>query len=93
MKTVEERIENLSDEYLDRFADGLLRINCGSVDCRECPMQTDSGCMFTKFYDEQHKRRARAGEKTVATSATGLDSKVEELLKQCDILLKLVNKF
>ena len=93
MKTVEERIENLSDEYLDRFAGGLSRINCGGVDCRECPMQTDSGCMFTMFYDEQDKRRARANEKTVATSTTELDSKVEELIKQCDILLKLLNIF
>lgn len=93
MKTVEERIEKLSDEYLDRFADGLSRINCGSVDCRECPMQTDSGCMFTKFYDEQEKRRAHTNEKTAATSTTELEAKAQELVKQLDLLVELLNKF
>ena len=93
MKTVDERIENLSDKYLDVFTKVSSRINCGSLDCRDCPMQTDSGCMYIEFYEEKAKRAARTNEKAVETSTTELEAKAKELEKKLDHLDELLSKF
>ena len=98
MKNVDERIENLSDEMLSRFVDGVARINCGGFDnltCTECPLQIDGACLCVKLYDEKEHRKvkARTNEETVATSATELETKAQELVKQLDLLVELLNKF
>lgn len=59
MKTVDERIENLSDELLDNFIKGAGRINCRGLFCDVCPIQTDGGCICVKFYHEKARRLAR----------------------------------
>lgn len=98
MKTVDERIENLSDEMLNLFVENVSRINCGGFDklsCNDCPLQIDGSCLCVKFYDEKEHRKAKAlsNEKTVATSTTELEAKAQELVKQLDILVELLSKF
>lgn len=98
MKTVDERIENLSDEMLNLFVENVSRINCGGFDklsCNECPLQIDGACLCVKFYDEKEHRKARAlaNEETVATSNTELEAKAQELVKQLDHLVELLSKF
>lgn len=98
MKTVDERIENLSDEMLDVFVEGVARINCGGFDkltCSECPLQIDGACLCVKLYDEKEHRKvkARANKETVATSDTELEAKAHEIVKQLDLLVELLNKF
>ena len=98
MKTTDERIENLSDEMLNLFVEGVARINCGGFDklsCNECPLQIDGACLCVKLYDEKEHRKvkARTKEATVATSTTDLEAKAQELVKQLDLLVELLNKF
>lgn len=108
MKTVDERIENLSDEMLNLFVEGVAHINCGGFDklsCNDCPLQIDGACLCVKLYDEKEHRKAKArtnyeetvaastSEKTVATSTTELESKAQELVKQLDLLVELLSKF
>lgn len=59
MKTVDERIGNLSDELLDNFINGASTISCGSLLCKDCPVRTDDSCIFVKFYCEKERRMAR----------------------------------
>ena len=98
MKTVDERIENLSDEMLNLFVDGVARINCGGFDklsCNDCPFQIDGACLCVKLYDEKEHRKAKehTKEETVATSTTDLEAKAQELVKQLDLLVELLSKF
>lgn len=98
METVYERIENLSDEMLNVFVEGVARINCGGFDkltCTDCPLQIDGACLCVKLYEERDRRKAKehAKEETVATSTTELEAKAQELVKQLDLLVELLNKF
>lgn len=98
MKTVDERIENLSDEMLNVFVDGVARIYCGGFDkltCTECPLQIDGACLCVKLYDEKEHRKVKAlaNEETVPTPNTDLESKAQELVKQLDHLVELLSKF
>lgn len=90
MKTVDERIENLSNEFLSRFASGLGQINCANMLCTDCPIQIGDDCLIAKIFDEKDKRDARTN--TVATSTADLKSKIQELVKQLDNLVELLNK-
>ena len=98
MKTVDERIENLSDEMLNLFVDGVARINCGGFDklsCNDCPLQIDGACLCVRLYDEKEHRKIKehTNEETVATSTNELEAKAHELVKQLDLLVELLNKF
>ncbi len=93
MKTIDERIENLSDELLARFTKGVATINCGPLLCGDCPLRTDDGCLCVKLYDEHEKRIARTNEETVAATNTELEAKAQELVKQLDHLVELLSKF
>ena len=95
MKTVDERIENLSDDLLDRFTNSVCRIDCGNLLCFNCPIQTDSGCLCVKLYEERdkRKRKARTNEETVPTPNTELEAKAQELVEQLGHLVELLSKF
>lgn len=98
MKTIDERIENLSDEMLNLFVDDLTPINCGGFDklsCNDCPLQIGGVCLCVKLYDEKEHRKAkeRSNEEAAATPNTELDAKAQELVKQLDLLVELLNKF
>lgn len=98
MKTVDERIENLSDEVLTLFVDGVAHINCGGFDklsCNDCPLQIGGSCLCVKLYDEKEHRKAkeRSNEETAATPNTELEAKAQELVKQLDLLVELLSKF
>lgn len=93
MKTIDERIENLSDELLSRFTKGVSTINCGSLLCGDCPLRTDDGCLCVKLYEEHEKRIARTKEETISASTTGFETNVKELVKQLDHLVELLSKF
>lgn len=98
MKTVDERIENLSDELLNLFVENVSHINCGGFDklsCNDCPLQINGACLCEKLCDEKEHRKAkvRTNEETAATSTTELEAKAQELVKQLDLLVELLNKF
>ena len=98
MKTVDERIENLSDEMLNVFVEGVARINCGGFDkltCTECPLQIDGACLCVKLYDEKEHRKVKAlaNKETAPTPNTDLEAKAQELVKQLDHLVELLSKF
>ena len=56
MKTIDERIGNLSDELLDTFIKSVSTIYCGNLLCSDCPIRTDDGCIFVKIYCEKERR-------------------------------------
>lgn len=98
MKTVDERIENLSDELLDVFVSHVSGINCGPLICSDCPLQTDGGCMCVKFYEEKDKRKLNVrtkheSAKTPVTSTIELEARAHELVEQLDHLVELLSKF
>ena len=93
MKTVDERIENLSDELLARFTKGVASIHCGSLLCGDCPLMTEHGGLCVKLYSEQGKRIARSNEETVAAPNTNPDAIPHELVKRLDYLVELLSKF
>lgn len=101
MKTVDERVENLSDDLLDSFIYGVSCINCGSLDklnCNDCPLQIDGVCLSVKLHYEKENRRGResTNEETVPSPtalANDLETNAKELVKQLGHLVELLSKF